>query len=187
MKTEQRPEKATPLRQTASSFAVAACSGQAKTLARGLLLLIALMAGVTCRVVAQSKPFPQQLTYPGCIKPNHVTQATLNSDVLAYYTYWRGKYLKQSGVNAAHYYVAAGSTGGSASAVSQSEAHGYGMVITALMAGADPNAKTYYDGLYRMYDTHRSVNNRNLMQWQLFADERNANIGSATDGDMDIA
>jgi endo-1,4-beta-D-glucanase Y len=137
-------------------------------------------------VFAQNKPFPQQLTYPGCIKPS-VSQATLNSDVLAYYNYWKGQYLKKSTANASHYYIAAGSTGGSNQAVTQSEAHGYGMVITALMAGADANAKTYYDGLYGMYDTHRSANNNNLMQWQVFADEHNANIGSATDGDMDIA
>ena len=140
----------------------------------------------TVAVFAQNKPFPQQLTYPGCIKPS-VGQSTLNSDVVAYYNYWKGKYLKQSTANSSHYYIAAGSTGGSSSAVTQSEAHGYGMVITALMAGADANAKTYYDGLYRMYDTHRSANNSNLMQWQVFADEHNANLGSATDGDMDIA
>jgi endo-1,4-beta-D-glucanase Y len=149
------------------------------------LALIAMMNAVAA--AAQNKPFPQAITYPGCIKPNNVSQATLNSDVLAYYTYWKGQYLKRSAANASHYYIAAGSTGGNASAVTQSEAHGYGMVVVALMAGADPNAKVYYDGLYGLYDTHRSVNNSNLMQWQVFADERNANLGSATDGDMDIA
>lgn len=151
------------------------------------LLTLALVVFGHFAVFAQTRPFPQQLTYPGCIKPNHVPQATLNRDALAYYTYWKGRYLRQSTVNPAHYYVAARSTGGSGGAVTQSEAHGYGMVITALLAGADPNAKTYYDGLYRMYDTHRSVNNPHLMQWQVFADERNAGLGSATDGDLDIA
>jgi endo-1,4-beta-D-glucanase Y len=135
----------------------------------------------------QSKPFPQAVSWPGVIKPNHVTQATLNSDVIAYYNYWKGAHLKQSTVNAQRYYVKANSTGGSAEAITNSEAHGYGMLITALMAGYDANAKTYYDGLYRMYDTHRSVNNSNLMQWQVFPDERSRSIGSATDGDMDIA
>jgi len=137
-------------------------------------------------VWGQNKPFPQALNYPGCIKPN-VSQATLNSDVLNFYNYWKSTYLKKSTANPNHYYVEAESTGGSASAVTQSEAHGYGMVITALMAGADANAKVYYDGLYGMYDTHRSANNNNLMQWQVFADEHNAHLGSATDGDMDIA
>jgi len=135
----------------------------------------------------QNKPFPQAVTWPGVIKPNHVTQATLNSDVINYYNYWKSAHLKQSTVNTQRYYVKANSTGGSAEAITNSEAHGYGMVITALMAGYDANAKTYYDGLYRMYDTHRSVNNSNLMQWQVFPDERSRSIGSATDGDMDIA
>ncbi len=154
---------------------------------RQIMFTIAFMALVnTVAVFAQNKPFPQQLTYPGCIKPS-VGQATLNADVMSYYNYWKGKYLKQSVANSNHYYIAAGSTGGSNSAVTQSEAHGYGMVITALMAGADANAKTYYDGLYGMYGTHRSANNNNLMQWQVFGDERNAGLGSATDGDMDIA
>ena len=150
-----------------------------------LLTLMGLLGSLN--VMGQNKPYPQGLTYPGCIKPNNITQTTLNNDALTYYNYWKGKYLKQSSANASHYYIEAGSTGGSNSAVTQSEAHGYGMVITALMAGADANAKTYYDGLYRMYDTHRSANNNNLMQWQVFADEHNANLGSATDGDMDIA
>jgi endo-1,4-beta-D-glucanase Y len=135
----------------------------------------------------QNKPFPQAVSWPGTIKPNHVTQATLNSDVTTYYNYWKGAHLKQSTVNTQRYYVKANSTGGSAEAITNSEAHGYGMVITALMAGYDANAKTYYDGLYRMYDSHRSVNNNNLMQWQVFPDERSRSIGSATDGDMDIA
>ncbi|HEY9044786.1 MAG TPA: glycosyl hydrolase family 8 [Ohtaekwangia sp.] len=138
-------------------------------------------------VLAQNKPFPQAVTWPGCIKPNHVTQATLNSDVAAYYNYWKSAHLRQSTVNSQRYYVRANSTGGSAEAITNSEAHGYGMLITVLMAGYDANAKTYYDGLYRMYDTHRSVNNNNLMQWQVFPDENSRNIGSATDGDMDIA
>lgn len=154
---------------------------------RQIIFTVAFLALVnTVTVFAQNKPFPQQLTYAGCIKPS-VGQATLNSDVLTYYNYWKGKYLKKSTANASHYYISAGSTGGSNEAVTQSEAHGYGMVITALMAGADANAKTYYDGLYGMYDTHRSANNNNLMQWQVFADEHNARLGSATDGDMDIA
>ena len=150
-----------------------------------MITLIGLINAVA--VFAQNKPFPQQLDYPGCIKPNNLTQATLDNDAVVFYEYWKGQYLKQSTANPNHYYIAAGSTGGSTGAVTQSEAHGYGMVITALMAGADPNAKTYFDGLYGLYDTHRSVNNNNLMQWQVFADERNANLGSATDGDMDIA
>src|SRR4051794_35939267 len=87
------------------------------------LLLTGMMLFSILSVWGQNKPFPQGLSYPGCIKPN-VPQATLNSDALTYYNYWKAKYLKKSTANANHYYVAAGSTGGSASAVTQSEAHG---------------------------------------------------------------
>lgn len=150
-----------------------------------LVVLLAVLLSLSGR--AQNKPFPQAVSWPGCIKPNNVSQTTLNNDVIAYYNYWKSAHLKQSTVNTQRYYVKANSTGGSAEAITNSEAHGYGMLITALMAGYDANAKTYYDGLYRMYDTHRSVNNSNLMQWQVMPDERSQNIGSATDGDMDIA
>jgi len=152
---------------------------------RVLFVLLAMLLSLSG--FAQNKPFPQAVSWPGCIKPNNVTQATLNSDVTAYYTYWKSQHLKQSTVNTQRYYVKANSTGGSAEAITNSEAHGYGMLITVLMAGYDANAKTYYDGLYRMYDSHRSVNNNNLMQWQVMPDERSRSIGSATDGDMDIA
>ncbi len=151
------------------------------------VLFVLLVMLLSLSGFAQNKPFPQAVSWPGCIKPNNVTQATLNSDVTAYYTYWKSQHLKQSTVNTQRYYVKANSTGGSAEAITNSEAHGYGMLITVLMAGYDANAKTYYDGLYRMYDSHRSVNNNNLMQWQVMPDERSRNIGSATDGDMDIA
>src|SRR6478609_88552 len=149
-----------------------------------VVLTLTLTWSVTLK--GQNKPFPQALSYPGCIKPA-VAQATLNSDVSTYYNYWKATYLKASTVNPGRYYISAGSTGGSAEAITNSEAHGYGMVITVLMAGYDANAKTYFDGLYKMYDTHRSVNNRNLMQWQVMPSEVSQNIGSATDGDMDIA
>jgi|GEM_PF-717423 len=152
---------------------------------RALVVLLAVLLSLPG--FAQNKPFPQAVSWPGCIKPNNVTQATLNSDVTAYYNYWKSEHLKQSTVNTQRYYVRANSTGGSAEAITNSEAHGYGMLITVLMAGYDANAKTYYDGLYRMYDSHRSVNNNNLMQWQVMPDEKSRNIGSATDGDMDIA
>lgn len=55
------------------------------------------------------------------------------------------------------------------------------------MAGYDANARNYFDGLYDMYVTHPSVNNKLLMAWQISQNEQLGNDGSATDGDMDIA
>ncbi len=38
-----------------------------------------------------------------------------------------------------------------------SEAHGYGMIIMALMAGYDDSARVYFGGIYAMYNDHRSA------------------------------
>ncbi len=35
------------------------------------------------------KPFPQQVNYAGVIKPNHVTQESLNASVRSYYDNWK--------------------------------------------------------------------------------------------------
>ena len=50
---------------------------------------------VNQQVVAakEMKPFPQ-VNYAGVIKPNHVTQESLNASVRSYYDNWKKKYLK---------------------------------------------------------------------------------------------
>jgi len=137
-----------------------------------------------------ARPFPQNLSYAGCIKPNQ-TQQQLNNDVISAYTSWKNNYLKTSSVTAGGYYVyATGVTGEDVvDPITCSEAHGYGMMTTALMAGYDSNAKTYFDGLYKMYNAHRSPIDNDLMAWAIGRSERAADCGgsAATDGDMDIA
>ena len=119
-----------------------------------ILFTIALLALVnTVAVFAQNKPFPQQLTYAGCIKPNHVNQASLNSSVTAYYDYWKGKHLKNNLSTLPGGYYVKGEITGSADGftpLGSSEGQGYGMVITVLMAGYDANAKTKGNGLENM-------------------------------------
>src|SRR5262245_61265494 len=79
-------------------------------------------------------------------------------------------------------------TGGTGSEITTSEAHGYGMILFALMAGYDADAKKYFDGMFNMYDKHRSTGNSNLMSWIIDQSEStSADSDSATDGDMDIA
>lgn len=88
-----------------------------------LLLLIAL--SLVCQLCsAQFRPFPRQMNYVGCIKPA-IAQATLNADVRTFYDYWKDKYLKKSSVISTRYYIQADSTGGSASAKSNSEVINY--------------------------------------------------------------
>jgi len=61
------------------------------------------------------------------------------------------------------------------------------MIIVALMAGADPNAKDTYDNLFRYYKAHPSRRGRNLMSWAQYTNGRHEGQTSATDGDIDIA
>jgi endo-1,4-beta-D-glucanase Y len=137
-----------------------------------------------------NRPFPQSLAYPGCIKPDNVTQTDMNDSVKSYYDYWKKTYVRQSnGVTpGGGYYVFMKGTGGSGDEITTSEAHGYGMIIFALMAGYDSQAKRYFDGMFNMFDKHRSKNNPNNMSWAIDKSELpSKDQDSATDGDMDIA
>lgn len=148
-----------------------------------LLFTVALMllpAGSSFAAV--SKPFPVHTTYAsGTIKPNHVTQTAMDNVVKSKWDTWKATYLKPAGTG--KYYVkynAAGET--------VSEAQGYGMLFTVLMAGYDANAQNYYDGLYQYYKAHPSANNAYLMAWKQNSSFQNVEgPNSATDGDMDIA
>jgi endo-1,4-beta-D-glucanase Y len=139
---------------------------------------------------AVNRPFPQNLSYPGCIKPSNVTQIDINNSIRNYYDYWKSIYVRESnGVTpGGGYYVFTRGTGGSGNEVTTSEAHGYGMIIFALMAGCDNQAKQYFDGMFNMFDKHRSVDDPDTMSWIIDRSELTSkDEGNATDGDMDIA
>lgn len=139
------------------------------------------------------RAFPQHTAYAeGSIKPNHITQAAMDDTVKRLYDEWKAKYLKANPYTTGQYYVwYADGDWFEENEITVSEAHGYGMLITALMAGHDPEAKKYFDGLYRYFRAHPSEINPDLMAWQQ-ADSGKAiidinGVDSATDGDMDIA
>ncbi|SDG18317.1 glycosyl hydrolase family 8 [Chitinophaga filiformis] len=155
------------------------------------LLVTSTLCVTSLLVQAQNKPFPQAVTYPNCIKPNNVTQAAMNASVAGYYDYWKSKYLKNNLASLPGGYYVRGEISGDAEGfvpLGTSEGHGYGMVITALMAGYDPNAHAIYDGLYKTARAFHSSINTNLMGW-VVADATGAqgHFDSATDGDIDIA
>jgi len=147
-------------------------------------------ASESAELYGVNRPFPQNLSYPGCIKPNNVTQTDMNNSVKSHYDHWKKTYVKQSnGVTpGGGYYVSMKGTGGTGDEITTSEAHGYGMIIFALMAGYDSQAKQYFDGMFNMFDKHRSKNNPNNMSWVIDKSELpSKDQDSATDGDMDIA
>ncbi|AIQ47679.1 beta-glucanase [Paenibacillus sp. FSL R7-0273] len=148
-----------------------------------LILCLALfMLPAGSALAAVNKPFPQHTVYTsGTIKPNHVTQASMDNAVKTKWNEWKAAYLKPAGTG--KYYVKYNSDGETAS-----EAHGYGMLFTVLMAGYDANAQTYFNGLYQYYTAHPSSINPYLMSWKQNSSFQNIEgEDSATDGDMDIA
>ena len=129
------------------------------------------------------RPFPQHVNYArGSIKPNHIPQSGLDQLTLSFYDQWRKRYVK-AGCHPGEYYVWFEGKGGKQCV---SEGQGYGMIITALMAGADPSAKATYDGFYHYYKAH-SGHHPYLMAWAQNKNCKDLDKSSATDGDMDIA
>lgn len=131
-------------------------------------------------------------------------EKSLSDETVGFYRSWKEKYLVRDKYVTDEdqyyvYYEEEHFTGGHSVPVTVSEAHGYGMLITASMADYDKNAKDYFDGMYRYFKAHPSDIGANLMSWQqcdngtalIDGAEDGAMTGgpcdSATDGDMDIA
>lgn len=175
-------------------------SGKKRQLRVTLLVLASLLVGMLPAGGGSAasasntalKPFPQHVAYTtGSIKPNHVTQKQMDDEVKLLYNEYKKKYIKQNPYNSNQYYVWYNDGGWNGDAITVSEAHGYGMIITAMMAGHDAQAKTLFDGMYRYFRAHPSVQDPDLMAWQQ-ANRGGAIVNinganSAIDGDMDIA
>lgn len=148
------------------------------------LLATILTTFISFKLIAQRLPFPQHVTYTkGSIRPNHQSQQQLDNSVKLFYTQWKKRYVKQACVPGQNYILF--ERPGKKQCVS--EGQGYGMVITALMAGFDADAKTTFDGLYRYYKAHPAKANQRLMAWAQDKNCKSTDRSSATDGDMDIA
>ncbi|MFD5827623.1 glycosyl hydrolase family 8 [Lentzea sp. NPDC060358] len=124
----------------------------------------------------------QQPYAAGVLRPSG-SAATLDAAVVDLYQRWKSAFVRQNCGNgwyqvispdADHPYVA--------------EAQGYGMVITATMAGADPDARKVFDGLVKWKLDHPSSINPDLLAAEQDVNCRSVNGGDgATDGDLDVA
>jgi len=146
-------------------------------------IFLLLISVIQLQAQSPNYPFPNHEIYTiGTIQPNNYTQTQLDNAVADFYDMWKSVYLKE-GCDSGQYFVEflEGNN------ICVSEGIGYGMLITAIMAGYDTSAKTYFDGLYMWYKTHPSPFNLRLMDW--LQDKGCNSIGgsSATDGDLDIA
>jgi endo-1,4-beta-D-glucanase Y len=160
---------------------------------RHLHVLVTLAIMVTVfSLNAQKRPFPQNMDFENCIKPN-VNATNMAYYISEYYKYWKGEYLRAAGSTPDGYYIYTHGTSGP-NTVTVSEAHGYGMVAFALMAGtgiyADPEAKTYFDGMYKFFMAHPFRSGDYLMSWAVNSNGSGGETFSpsvtATDGDLDI-
>ena len=139
------------------------------------------------------RPFgshPQAYT-AGVLKPSQAA-AQLDATTKTFYDKWKANYLTNAECGLDRYYVRFlidGSVPANGS-ISVSEGQGYGMLIMALMAGYEPHAQGYFDGMYRMFRDHPSVSGPDLMAWEQVHGCGNTPDGGdtdATDGDLDIA
>lgn len=158
------------------------CFGQRVFLSVGLVLV----ALATTALAQPLLPFPQHQTYAaGSLQPSRWSQAQQDRHVLAFYRQWKADYLiaVDSDDGQPQYRVSFGSQNPGRTV---SEGQGYGMLIVALMAGADPEARSLFDGLWRFARAWPSDIDSRLMGWQIPIDEGEGN-DSAFDGDADIA
>lgn len=121
---------------------------------------------------------------PGTILPAAESQAALDDAVRSYYDGWRDRYL-QPGCGDGRFYIASNTEPGN---LTVSEAMGYGMLISAIMAGHDPAAQEQFDGLFLFTRDHPSAVSPDLTAWyQDESCESTQGLDSASDGDLDIA
>lgn len=139
--------------------------------------------------------YPQHTPYvSGSIKPNHISQTEMDQTVVRLFKEWKEKYLKEDPNNPHQKYVWY-SDGDPADYEDQeitvSEAHGYGMIILAMMTNENESTQSDYDAMFNYFKAHPSEINTNLMAWQqALIDGEIVDINgadSAVDGDMDIA
>lgn len=155
-----------------------------------LFILLIVIAMISCKKPKEeftaNFPFPQHSEYKGTyISPNNYSQEDLDNHTTEFYDKWKQKYLKNNCADD-QYYVDYDAD----NTINVSEGLGYGMMITAIMAGYDTEAKIYFDGMFRFFKAHPSSINENLMAWeQIEGCITNPDGGNdaASDGDIDIA
>jgi endo-1,4-beta-D-glucanase Y len=157
-------------------------------ISRFLCLSLIAIGLPSTRAEPAARPFPQHTVYAaGTARPTNLTAGDLDRETADFYDQWKRHRLVPAKSSGELYVAFEGSDKKSdRNVVSVSEGHGYGMIITAMMAGHDADAQNCFNGLYRFFKSHPSKNNPHLMSWcQDHHDSKRQD--SATDGDLDIA
>jgi len=134
--------------------------------------------------------FPAHMRYhTGVILPTVVVQSRMDDIVRDVYRQWKARYFRENPFDETQAYIHWDGDDG----ITVSEAHGWGMMILAFMAGYDRFAQEDFDKMLRFYLAHTSYIDPRLMSWQQDFDYENEVViningnNSATDGDLDIA
>ncbi|MCF8482247.1 MAG: hypothetical protein K9H25_17620 [Rhodospirillum sp.] len=162
---------------------------------RPLLALGLALCGFPLALPAQARDAAAPYTL-GIILPD-TPQEEMDQALNAFHDQWKALYLTEGcGTDRAYVKVDADGKaveGGSAEgSITVSEAHGYGMLITVMMADRDPKAQGLFDGMVRFFQDHSAASGPGLMAWNQVEGCGNARgrvdgSTSATDGDLDIA
>lgn len=159
-------------------------SNRSASLKRAAQVFTLALIGLAGTAGAQNFPFGgHRQAYPSSTLRVSAGQSSADTATANFYRQWKSRYLVR-GCQSDEYRVAANTS----TAYVVSEGQGYGMLITVMMAGNDPEARTLFDGLHRYNRRHPSGMNPDLLAW---AQDRSCNnvagADSATDGDLDIA
>jgi len=119
--------------------------------------------------------------YGAGIKPLSATQAAQDALIRTRYDAWKSGVSSRCGGSVVNF--------SNASYATVSEGMGYGMMITVVMAGHDSQARSLFDGLFKVVRSHPAYNtDPALMDWRINADCTSGGDGwNAMDGDLDIA
>ena len=124
--------------------------------------------------------------------PTDVTRADMDSEVTRLYDLLKARFIREY-KDTGMWFLNWSSNTNAGTSATVSEAHGYAMLSTVLMAGHDPSAQTIFNGMIAFYKSFQSTITNGLMAWEVLWDGsgtlyRDRSDGdSATDGDMDIA
>jgi endo-1,4-beta-D-glucanase Y len=182
---------------TSVALALAACGGgggggTGTTGAAGSTGSGAIASSTTRNAVSgpDSYPFGARLdAYVAGTVPNNVSNSAMDDAVRRSYDAWKGNIVdvpSLSGAKALRF---------ATNYLTVSEASGYAMLITVLMAGHDANARATFDGLLKLVRARPAYSlgspGQSLMDWRLEADGSSSEAAgggwNAMDGDQDIA
>lgn len=149
-------------------------------------------AATATATAAIAYPFGARLVpYVAGIRPTQ-SNATMDTVLTRQYTAWKAaRVVSANSVVSGGYAVKFSN----ATYLTVSEGMGYGMLLTVLFAGHDPDARTVFDGMLAVVRARPAYAfaplgpyGQYLMDWELYANGTSAGDGwNAMDGDLDIA